>query len=252
MLQAHKALQVAAPLPGKGSPTKERRFTLPSRPGWRGCPSPFIPPAGTALHPSKILTSAPMLHGASLPGPCRRLLPQDPGVHRSVHQEAQESARPLLGRTEPPPRGSSCRPPSSHASLGGPALSPPGLQARPHTRRRRSWAATEVPRSRRDKVPPPEREVELHLPDPSARHGASPDAASHRPPRHVRQATLRGRGSVSRDGAGWRPTWGVWSVGKPFPRHPRATPSSRPTLGSGPRRCLRPPKPLLDWDRHFP
>lgn len=165
---------------GSGSPSRKRlshrretlHLTEPAR--MEGCPSPSIPPAGTALHPSKILTSAPTLHGASLPGPCRRLLPQDPGVHRSVHQEAQGGARPLLGRTATPTRGSSCPPPSSHASLEGPALSPPGLQARPHARRRRRWAATEAPRSRRDKVAPPEREVELHLPEPSARHGASP------------------------------------------------------------------------------
>lgn len=165
---------------GSGSPSRKRlshrretlHLTEPAR--MEGCPSPSIPPAGTALHPSNILTSAPTLHGASLPGPCRRLLPQDPGVHRSVHQEAQGGARPLLGRTATPTRGSSCPPPSSHASLGGPALSPPGLQARPHARRRRSWEATEAPRSRRDKVAPPEREIELHLPEPSARHGASP------------------------------------------------------------------------------
>lgn len=205
-----------------------------------GCSSPSISPAGTASHPSKILTSAPTLRGASLPGPRRRFPPRDPGIHRSVHQEARGRARPLLGRTAPPTWGASCRPLSSHANLGGPALSPPGLQDRPHARRRVSRAATETPRSRRDQDAPPEREVELHLPEPSARHGASPDAASHRPPRHVSQAILVSRGSVSRQGAGWHPSWGVWSLGKPLPRQPRATPSSRPTLGSGPRRCLPP------------
>lgn len=73
MLQAHKALQVAAPPPGKGSPTEERRFTLPSQPGWRAARLLLslqqalrcIPPKFSPLPPRSMAPPSPARAGDS-------------------------------------------------------------------------------------------------------------------------------------------------------------------------------------------
>lgn len=170
-----QALQVAALPPGKGSPREDRCFPFLSRPQSEGSLSPISPACRAPQH-SATLTSVPRLHGDFLPDPQRKPPPWDPGVHCSVHPEARgraQSSTDLLPLCLQPlrVRRTRAQPSWTPGSTSRQALRNPG--------RLQEHLEAAGTKTRRPKC-----EVELQLPESSARHGASLDAASQRIPRY--------------------------------------------------------------------
>ena len=136
----------------------------------RACPSqraafPFFSlQQALRLHPSEILTSAPRLHGDSLPWPAqattaaeegRSERARDPGGPPLWCTQRPGNARATLAGQPGATPGPSRRPPSAHSDLEGPALRPPRPQVRPPAPRRSSpGLATKASESRPGQVEP--------------------------------------------------------------------------------------------------